>query len=336
MPYFHIPKPWQLSETLVTPQSVFLNRRRFVTQLIGAGLGAATLPLVSPFRSHPAGAQDKASSSSEDLFTPRMMLREAPLNPDFSDPGRALTEEKIATTYNNFFEFGYSKDIWRKARVIPTEDWKVEVTGLVNTPKTYDMDDILKRFPIEERIYRFRCVEAWAMVVPWLGFPMRLMLEEVDPTPEAKFVMFESFYDPKLTPGPVFSLSGNLPWPYVEGLRIEEMANDLAFFAVGMYDQPLPKQNGAPIRMVVPWKYGFKGAKSVVRIEFVAEQPATFWNTVAPNEYGFESNVNPEVPHPRWSQAEERLVGSGPQFTWERVPTQIYNGYGEWVADLYA
>ncbi len=333
MPYIRVPQPWQLPESAVTPRSVFLNRRRFMTQLIGAGVGAATLPLLHT----QASAQEDSSGSDaiSDLLGTKRLMREASLNPDFSDAGRELTTEEIATTYNNFYEFGYAKDIWRKARVIPTEDWKVEVTGLVNNPKTYDVDDILKRFPIEERIYRLRCVEAWAMTIPWLGFPMRLLLEEVDPKPEAKFASFQSFYDPKLTPGPFWSPAGNLPWPYTEGLRIDEMANDLALFAVGMYDQLLPKQNGAPIRMIVPWKYGFKSGKSVVRIEFVADQPPTFWNTVAPNEYGFGANVDPSVPHPRWSQEQERLVSSGPQFTWERVPTQIYNGYGEWVADLY-
>ena len=173
------------------------------------------------------------------------------------------------------------------------------------------------------------------MVVPWIGFPMRLLLEEVEPTAKAKFVRFNSFYDPQITSGPVWP-PGNRPWPYTEGLRIEEMANDLAFFAVGIYGRTLPKQHGAPIRMVVPWKYGFKGAKSVVKIEFVEEQPATFWNTLAPNEYGFESNVNPNVPHPRWSQATERLVGTGSHaYDWERQPTLAYNGYGEYVANLY-
>jgi len=173
------------------------------------------------------------------------------------------------------------------------------------------------------------------MVVPWIGFPMKALMAAVEPTPAAKFVRFSSYYDPQVCPGPGLSLR-NLPWPYTEGLTVAEMANDLAFFAVGVYGRTLPKQHGAPIRMVVPWKYGFKGAKSIVKIDFVAEQPATYWNTLAPNEYKFEANVEPEVPHPRWSQAKERLVGESTSlFTWEEQPTVIYNGYGEYVAGLY-
>ena len=191
------------------------------------------------------------------------------------------------------------------------------------------MDDIKKKFPLEERIYRFRCVEAWAMVVPWTGFPMKLLIEDVEPTAEAKFVRFTSFYEKKITKGPTFSFS-RLPWPYTEGLRIDEMANELAFFAVGIYGHALPKQHGAPIRQVMPWKYGFKGAKSIVKIEFIDHQPATFWNTLQPKEYLFEANVNPQKPHPRWSQATERMLGSG-----ERLPTLLYNGYAEYVSQLY-
>ena len=206
----------------------------------------------------------------------------------------------------------------------------------MKNPRTYDQDDLLRRFPLEERVYRFRCVEAWAMVVPWLGFHMRALMADVEPTSDAKFVSFTSYYDPQVTPGPAWEFALNLPWPYVEGLRIEEMANDLAFFAVGLYGRTLPKQHGAPIRMVVPWKYGFKGGKSIVKIEFLRDQPATYWNTIAPNEYKFEANVEPAVPHPRWSQAKERIVGTGTNpFNWETQPTVIYNGYGEYVADLY-
>jgi sulfoxide reductase catalytic subunit YedY len=323
--FIRIPKPWQLSENLVTPESVFLNRRRLIKGLVGAGIGAAIAPL--------AGCQKSQSSQATNGDLKNF---DVPRNPEFSNLERSLTQEDLAAQYNNFYEFGSGKSVWRAAQALPTENWKVEVGGLVKNPRTYDMDDIAKRFPYEERVYRFRCVEAWAMVIPWTGFPMRLLLEDVEPTSEAKFVRFSSYYNPKITTGPGWRLGDPLPWPYSEGLSIEEMANDLAFFATGIYGHALPKQHGAPIRMVVPWKYGFKGAKSIVKIEFLAERPATFWNTIAPHEYGFEANVNPDKPHPRWSQAQERMIGPGPAFSWEVRETLHYNGYGEYVADLYA
>lgn len=262
-------------------------------------------------------------------------LRAVQANSSFAQVDRPLTEQKFASRFNNYYEFGQNKTIWSEAQALPVKPWQVEVTGLVNNPQTYDLDDLRQAFPLEERVYRFRCVEAWAMVVPWIGFPMKLLLAAADPKPAAKFVRFESFYDPDITSGPTFSLS-DLPWPYHEGLRLEEMANELAFFAVGIYGRTLPKQHGAPIRAVLPWKYGFKGAKSIVKVEFTAEQPTTYWNTLSPNEYGFEANVDPNVPHPRWSQATEKLIGSGSQGDWERRPTVIYNGYGDYVAQLYA
>lgn len=324
MPFIHIPKPWQLSERLVTPESAFFNRRQFIKGLVGAGIAGAALPLV--------GCQ---SSQPEDSPVVGVRNLSATINEQFRDAGRPLTNEVLAASYNNFYEYGNSKHIWRNAQSLQTDPWTVEVSGLVKNPRTYDLDDLFKRFPLEERIYRFRCVEAWAMVVPWLGFPMRLLLEEVEPTSSARFVRFTSYYDPQVTKGPTFPPSQFLPWPYTEGLRVEEMANDLAFFAVGIYGHTLPRQHGAPLRMVVPWKYGFKGAKSVVKIEFIDTQPATYWNTINSNEYKFESNVEPDVPHPRWSQAQERLIGPGNQFDWEEVPTLLYNGYGDYVAQLY-
>lgn len=312
-----VPHPWQ-QETPVTPEEIFLNRRRFLTQLGSAGAGAS-------FSIFGFGGREAAPSVERDLSG-------IPLNPAFSDPERPLTEEIVAARYNNFYEFGSGKRIWRGAQAVPTDPWTVEITGLVRQPQKLGLEDLFG-FPLEERIYRFRCVEAWAMVVPWLGFPMRLLLEQVDPLPEAKFVRFTSFYDRDIMYGPIWP--PNLPWPYTEGLRIEEMANPLAFFALGIYGKPLPKQHGAPIRMVLPWKYGFKGGKSIVKIEFLAEQPATFWNTLAPDEYGFEANVDPTVPHPRWSQAQETLIGFGSRSHWQTVPTLPYNGYGEYVAHLY-
>ena len=325
MPFIHIPPSWQLPEKLVTSEASFLNRRQFIKGLVGAGIAGSALPLV--------GCRSQASESEAIAGVKPI---QAQLNSTFEDAGRPLTNEVLAATYNNFYEFGSTKNIWQAAQSLPTDDWTIEVSGLVRNPKTYNMDDLMGRFPLEERIYRFRCVEAWAMVVPWLGFPMRLLMDEVEPTSGARYVRFTSFYDSQITKGPSFPPAGFLPWPYTEGLTIEEMANDLSFFAVGIYGHTLPKQHGAPIRMVVPWKYGFKGAKSIAKIEFIDYQPATYWNTLNANEYKFESNVEPEVPHPRWSQSTEKLIGPGSQFEWERVPTLLYNGYGDYVADLYA
>jgi sulfoxide reductase catalytic subunit YedY len=324
MPLIHIPRPWQLPEKLVTSETAYLNRRRFLRGLAGVSIASAALPLL--------GCQQQTSTEEPLAGLPAL---KGTLNPAFAQVDRPVTNEILAATYNNFYEFGGSKTIWRNAESLPTENWQVEVSGLVKNPRTYDIDDLIKRFPLEERIYRFRCVEAWAMVIPWLGFPMNALLQEVEPTSAAKFVRFTSFYDPQITKGPTFPPGQFLPFPYHEGLRIEEMANELAFFAVGNYGRILPKQHGAPIRAVIPWKYGFKGAKSIVKIEFVATQPATFWNTLSPGEYKFESNVEPEVSHPRWSQKKERLVGPGSQFDWTEVPSVIYNGYGEYVANLY-
>jgi sulfoxide reductase catalytic subunit YedY len=328
MVWFHVRPDWQLPASQVTPETVFYDRRRFLQQLLGLGLGATIAPL--------AGCQ-RNSQTMNPISTLNTTPLTASLNPDFSQvaPDRPITSEALAATYNNYYEFGRTKSISQAAQALPTDPWTVEVTGLVKNPRTYDRDDLVQKFPLEERIYRFRCVEAWAMVVPWLGFPMQSLIAEVDPLPSAQFVRFTSFYDPKITISPRWLL-GNVPWPYTEGLRLAEMANDLAFFAVGIYGHTLPKQNGAPIRMVLPWKYGFKGAKAIVKIEFLDRQPATFWNTLVPSEYDFEANVNPTKPHPRWSQATERLLGTGTEFSWQKRPTLPYNGYGEYVAGLYS
>ncbi len=326
MSLIHIRPNWQLPEKLVTSEGAYLNRRRFLKNLAGVGLGiAATSCAGRPLTEQ--GAAELTSTFGEPLSNVMP-------NPAFADAGRPVTNQLFASRYNNFYEFGLTKNIWAEAQKLPTDPWTLEVSGLVKNPKTYDLDDLYRKFSLEERIYRFRCVEAWAMIVPWIGFPMHKLLEDVEPTSEAKFVRFESFYDESITEGPSISFS-NLPWPYHEGLRIDEMANELAFFAVGIYGRTMPKQHGAPIRMVVPWKYGFKGAKSIVKIEFVAEQPATYWNTVSPNEYKFEANVEPDVSHPRWSQKRERLVGDGEAWNWEKQDTVIYNGYGEYVSHLY-
>ena len=328
MVFFHPRPDWQLPASQTTPERAFWQRRRFMKSLLGAGVGLAAAS---------AGACQRSTGMDADLErTLGEPLPGVRRSSAFADAGRAPTPQRYASSYNNYYEFGGSKNIWASAQALPTEPWTVEVAGLVKKPMTYDLDDLTQRFALEERIYRFRCVEAWAMVVPWIGFPMRALMAAVEPTAAANYVRFTSYYDPAVNPGPNFGFARDLPWPYVEGLTIDEMANELAFFAVGIYGRTLPKQHGAPIRMVVPWKYGFKGAKSIVKIEFVAEQPATYWNTLAPNEYKFEANVEPDVPHPRWSQAKERLVGeSTALFTWEEQPTMIYNGYGKYVAGLY-
>jgi len=319
---------WQLPDREATAESAYWNRRKFLTTLGAAGLALGAAPL--------GGCQAQAQSPDREL-TATLDLPPVPgfkTNPAFGELDRPLTDRLLAGQYNNFYEFGGTKSIWKAAQALPTDPWTVTVGGLAKNPRTYDRDQLLKTFPLEERLYRFRCVEAWSMALPWLGFPMALLLQAAEPLPEAKYVRFTSYYEAAVTPGPgVFS--SFYPWPYTEGLRIEEMANELAFFAVGIYGRFLPKQHGAPLRAVIPWKYGFKGAKSIVSIEFTAEKPSTFWHTVQANEYGFESNVNPQVPHPRWSQAEERYISTGPDLSWEMRPTLPYNGYGSYVAHLY-
>jgi sulfoxide reductase catalytic subunit YedY len=232
------------------------------------------------------------------------------------------------TNYNNFYEFTIDKQgVAGLAQQFKPEPWTVEVYGLVNKPKTYGIEDLLSKFTQEERIYRLRCVEAWSMVIPWTGFTLSSLLKEVEPTSDAKYVRFETVYRPEEMPG---LMSPFYPWPYQEGLRLDEALHDLTILATGLYGQPMPNQNGAPIRLVVPWKYGFKSIKSIVKIELVDQQPKTLWSSVGPGEYGFYSNVNPERSHPRWSQASERRIGE-----LNRRPTMMFNGYAEQVADLY-
>jgi sulfoxide reductase catalytic subunit YedY len=299
-----IPKGWEIPERNATPESVYLNRRQL---LLGAG-----------FLGLEAGA---LANDSKKLYPARR-------NPDFQI--HPLTEEWAATSYNNFYEFDPvdKQAVKDKVGAFQTNPWKIEVTGLVNKPGTLDLDDLLKRFPLEERLYRFRCVEAWAMDVPWTGFPFANFVKAVEPKPEAKFVRFFSANRPKEMPG---ILRANwYPWPFFEALRMDEALNPLAMMVTGLYGKPLPKQNGAPIRMIVPWKYGYKSPKSIVKIEFVSKQPPTFWYQLQPGEYGFYSNVNPGKPHPRWSQASEKMIP-----TMERRPTLLYNGYQKYVAELY-
>jgi sulfoxide reductase catalytic subunit YedY len=243
--------------------------------------------------------------------------------------GDPINTYQAITNYNNYYEFTTDKQgVAILARDFKSEPWKVQVGGLVNNPKTYDIDDLRKKFTREERVYRLRCVEGWSMVIPWIGFPLVSLLKEVEPASTAKYVRFESIFDPQQMPG---QLNTWYSWPYVEGLRLDEAMNDLALLATGLYGKPLPNQNGAPLRLAVPWKYGFKSVKAIVKIDLVEEQPVSLWMRAAPHEYGFYSNVNPEVPHPRWSQSTERRIGES-----GRRRTLMFNGYAGQVADLYA
>ena len=248
-----------------------------------------------------------------------------------------LTPEAKVTSYNNFYEFGTQKQQPAElSQAFKVNPWQLQVKGEVNNPFTLDYDDLYKMFPLEERIYRLRCVEAWSMVIPWLGFPLAALIKQANPTSKAKFVRFETLYDPKQMPGQASRrIGGGVDYPYVEGLRLDEAMHPLTFLSVGLYGKTLPPQNGAPIRLVVPWKYGFKSIKSIVSISLVEQQPLNTWQQLIPNEYGFYANVNPNVPHPRWSQASERRITSGGLFTRNRIPTLPFNGYGEQVANLY-
>jgi sulfoxide reductase catalytic subunit YedY len=293
----------------ITAEGAYLGRRQFVA-------GVAALALA------PGGA---------DAATATPALKAAP-NPAFRVED-AQTKFESATTYNNFYEFGTEKsDPAERAHTLRTRPWTVRVDGLAGRPKTYDIDDLSKLAPLEERVYRLRCVEGWSMVIPWIGFPLSVVLKRAEPLGQARYVEFTTLLDPEQFPAQrsgFFRFSG-LEWPYVEGLRLDEALHPLTLLTVGMYGRVLPNQNGAPVRVVVPWKYGFKSAKSIVRIRLVAEQPKTAWEKAAPSEYGFYSNVNPTVDHPRWSQATERRIGE-----FRRRPTLMFNGYGEQVAALY-
>ena len=297
----HIPKRrgWEISEHHVTPEALVVGRR--------AALAGAAGGILAP---HAAQAQG------------------APPNASFADAGRPVTAERDSTNYNNFYEFGTDKNISRAAQRMVISPWSIKVDGLVDQPKTIDLDDLLKKVSQEERIYRHRCVEGWGMTVPWTGFPLSALVAMAGPTSAAKYIAFETLVDLKTMPGLRF---GGFEWPYVEGCTMAEAANELAFMVTGMYGKAVPKQDGAPIRLVLPWKFGFKSAKSIVRVTFTDQRPKTFWEGLQPSEYGFWANVNPAVPHPRWSQATERLIGTD-----ERVPTKIFNGYGEFVAGLYS
>jgi len=293
---------WELPESEALPESLYLSRRNF--------LGPATAWMA--MLAGAAAAQPPVRR-----------------NPEFT-LDRPLTPEAAATSYNNFYEFdpGNKRAVRDKVDKFQIDPWAVEVTGLVRKPRKFYLDELLRRMPIEERLYRHRCVEAWSMAVPWTGFPLAALIREVEPLEDARYIRFVTALRPAEMPG--VRQAPQYPWPYQEGLRLDEALNPLAILATGLYGKPLPKQNGAPIRLVVPWKYGFKSIKSIVRIEFTRRQPRTFWSTVSPKEYGFYANVDPNKPHPRWSQATERVL---PGF--DERPTLPYNGYAKWVAHLY-
>jgi methionine sulfoxide reductase catalytic subunit len=306
----------KIKSSEITPEHLYISRRKF---LIGAGsLVAGALMLsacersgVSPTGGPPAFCDSATASASTD------------------ETGAALTPCQDVTTYNNFYEFSLGKeDVASRARDFRTSPWEITVGGLVNKPRTFAVEDLPGLFLAEERIYRLRCVEAWSMVIPWLGFPLASMLREVEPISQAKYVRFETLYDPEQMP---LQDTDILTWPYVEGLRLDEAMHDLTIMASGLYGKPLPPQDGAPIRLVVPWKYGFKSIKSIVKIDLVEEMPASAWRVANPREYGFYANVNPDVDHPRWSQASERRIGES-----QRRRTELFNGYGDQVASLYA
>ncbi|MGF6695106.1 protein-methionine-sulfoxide reductase catalytic subunit MsrP [Metapseudomonas resinovorans] len=322
-----IPSSSVCREHEVTPESVYLSRRQLLAAT-GGLFAMASLPLHARETSAypdaeaaqaPVWFSDKLASTHWQAVTPA---------------DEAITPFQDATHYNNFYEFGTNKgDPARYAENMQVEPWTVRIDGEVGKPGTYSVEDLVKPQGLEERIYRLRCVEAWSMVIPWLGFPLADLLKRVEPTSKAKFVSFETRLAPEEMAG-VRSGFSLIDWPYVEGLRLDEAMHPLTLLAVGMYGRVLPNQNGAPLRLVVPWKYGFKSIKSIVRISLVSEQPPTTWQSIAPEEYGFYSNVNPEVDHPRWSQAHERRLPSG-LFSPNIVPTRMFNGYDE-VASLYS
>ncbi|MFZ5779573.1 MAG: protein-methionine-sulfoxide reductase catalytic subunit MsrP [Pseudomonadota bacterium] len=308
---------WELKESLATPETVYLQRRSLVRAM---GVGAAAA-LAAPAA---ALAQDKGRDKGQD---PSAGLYPARRNDRYGVPAPE-TAERLATTYNNFYEFGTDKSIWREAQKLDLRPWTIKVGGMVEKPFEIGIDDLLARVQLEERVYRHRCVETWSMIVPWSGFPMRSLVELCKPTGGAKYVVMKTLSKPSVMReqrDPLY------PWPYTEGLAMDEAMHDLTFIATGLYGKPIPKQNGAPLRLVAPWKYGFKNVKSIVSIEFSDKRPVSFWEGLQSSEYGFWANVNPEVPHPRWSQATEKPLGSD-----QRIPTLLYNGYAEFVAGLYA
>jgi sulfoxide reductase catalytic subunit YedY len=303
---------WEIPERLATPEHVFFSRREVL-----ATSGAAALSLA------PAVARAQRIA---DLPDPTRDLYPLKRNEKYA-LDRPITDEKINLSYNNFYEFGSSKNIAKAVQALRLRPWTVKIDGMVEKPLEIDIDDLLRRMPLEERLYRHRCVEAWSMAIAWGGFPLARLVDLARPLSSARYVRMETFQDPSIAPG---QRQTWYPWPYVEGLTIAEATNELAFLVTGAYGKPVSKQQGAPLRLAVPWKYGFKSIKSIVRFSFTDQRPKSYWESLQGGEYGFWANVNPQVPHPRWSQETEELIGTS-----ERRPTLLFNGYGEYVADLY-
>jgi len=311
----HVPKEWALPQSAATSEADYTrsSRREFLKAMGVAAAGTAFLP--STVRAATSGFP-------------------APDNPDYPAGALKITPFSLVSSYNNFYEFGLDKGdpVVEANKGWKTEPWTVEIAGMVANPGKWDVEDLVKKMGgIEQRVYRHRCVEAWSMVIPWDGFPLAKLVDMAAPTAQAKYLRFTSFMDPKSASGQ--RGADDMGWPYVEGLHINEARNELAMIATGIFGKPIPNQNGAPLRLVTPWKYGFKGIKSIVRIEFTDQRPLNTWQRLAPNEYGFFANVNPAVDHPRWSQASERVIGGG--FFSGRQPTLLYNGYEKQVAELY-
>ncbi|MDW7690538.1 protein-methionine-sulfoxide reductase catalytic subunit MsrP [Flammeovirgaceae bacterium SG7u.111] len=332
------PKPWEQNGLKPTEESTYNNRRQIIKKLGLASIGVMASPmlLANCTGKKPAGevaaTAQKALQDNNFTFPGMLDLYPAKRNERYKIE-RPLTEEYDATHYNNFYEFIHPKDsniynVYKYVDDFDTRDWSFEVKGMAKNTGKYDLADIMKKIQLEERTYRFRCVERWSMNVPWTGFSLASLIKMLEPDSKAKYIRMRSHSDKNQMPG--VKNQPWYPWPYFEGLKIEEAMNELAFMATGLYGKPLPKQNGAPMRLVVPWKYGYKNIKSVVELEFTDKEPETFWHKLQPAEYPFISNVNPEVPHPRWSQAREKSIPDG---DWR--PTSKYNGYGEFVAKLY-
>ncbi len=306
---------WELHESSATNESDFLNRRRLCKTIAAGSILAGSYPLISPAFALATTEKDPSAH-----FYPAKRNKAYSLD-------REITPERITTTYNNFYEFGSHKNIWRAAQKLNIRPWEVTIDGMVEKETTIDIDTLLKAMPLEERLYRHRCVEAWSIAVPWTGFPIKALLDLAKPQAGAKYLVMETFQNKKVAPG---QRQFWYPWPYREAITIEEAANELSMIGTGAYGKPMAKQNGAPLRLLVPWKYGFKQIKSIVRFHFTDKRPVSFWQSIQGKEYGFWANVNPDVDHPRWSQATEKLLGTG-----QRVPTLIYNGYADQVAGLY-
>ena len=334
MAIFRVPRPWEIPERLATPEARFLESRLDRRSVLwGMGVGAAALAL--PNLACAGGVEAPTGEAARGLLDPAIgnLLSDkfrAKTNPSYGVGERPLTPENVAAAHNNFYEFTQEKNrVWQLARGFSANPWTVEIRGLVEKPITLGLEELITRFPLEERLYRHRCVERWAMQVPWVGFPLRRLLDLAVPLGTAKFVRFLSLKDPARFPAQAEKDSW-LPWPYYEALRLDEARHELAFVVLGSYGHALPMQHGAAVRLAIPWKYGYKSPKSIVGIELVAERPPTFWNYLQPSEYGFYSNVDPTRPHPRWSQDLEQDIGTG-----ERRKTLPFNGYGDLVAGMY-